>query len=74
MQAFFVLTSKTDPPEIIVRTNEMTFAENTEILWTKSIPTKEIKYKLCVVPQQWSNNNKNSSNIFSLELLSVIYV
>ena len=32
-----------EPPEICVRINELTFAENTEILRTKSIPRNEIK-------------------------------
>jgi hypothetical protein len=63
-----------EPPEIVVRINELTFAENTEILRTKSIPRNEIKYKTSVVPQQWSNNNKNNNNILSLEFLTLIHV
>lgn len=34
----FLLTQ--EPPEIVVRINELTFAENTEILRTKSITQK----------------------------------
>lgn len=63
-----------DPPEIVIRINELTFAENTEILRTKSIPRKEIKYKTCIAPKKWSNNNKNNNNILSLEFLTLICV
>ena len=52
----------------------MTFAENREILWTRGIPTKEMKYETCIAPQQWSNSNKNNSSILSLEFLTLGYM
>ena len=71
MQIFLLFQ---DPPQIVVRINELTFVENIEILRTKSIPRKEIKYKTCTAPKQWSNNNKNNNNILSLEFLNLICV
>lgn len=62
MQGFVFLK---DSPEIVLRLNKMIFAKNTEIFWTRSIPTKEITCKTRTALQRRGHHNQSSNDAAS---------